>query len=512
MLIVGCCSDRDTGSFAARTRPRLSADDELHVLPPAPGICGAYNRLIDMARERPDCEALVLIHDDVEIIDDNFRGKVLREAGRPGRGVTGVVGAVSPPGLAWWEARRKAGVVFETRGAIVFDPRPTDVDCVDGMFMVLSPAAFRTLRFDERSFPAFHGYDVDFCLQARVSGLAVRTARIDLVHRTKGGYGDTGAFAAADRALRAKWSDPRPATPVSDADVGGPGGEAPDPPTPPEAPDDAPDGGQETPETGPVRCPVCGTAAPEVPPGEPQRILTCEGCGTGLTVPPPARASGTDEIFEDSYGGSRVQRRNQWRHEARARLDWMMTWLPEGDVIEIGSATGEFVEALEAAGYYAVGLEPSPWAAREAAAVTANVECVDLDTFAARTGIRFHAAALWHVIEHVEDPVGFLASVAGVLAPGGMLFAEVPNFASAAAARLGARWEHAFLHEHRWHFTPDSLGRLLTRTGWTVRHLVTVPWRIYDGTEGWLRRKNAAVLEGHPWPDHELLRVVATAP
>jgi GT2 family glycosyltransferase len=59
--------------------------------------------------------------------------------------------------------------------------RTGEVDTVDGLLLVLSPWAVRNLRFDE-SLGRFHGYDLDFCLQARAAGRKVVTADLKIVH------------------------------------------------------------------------------------------------------------------------------------------------------------------------------------------------------------------------------------------------------------------------------------------------------------------------------------------
>jgi hypothetical protein len=73
--------------------------------------------------------------------------------------------------------------------------------------MVLSPWAVRNLRFDAERFHGFHGYDVDFCLQARAAGRRVVTADFLVFHHTRGGIGDGVDFWAADAILRRKWSE-----------------------------------------------------------------------------------------------------------------------------------------------------------------------------------------------------------------------------------------------------------------------------------------------------------------
>ena len=47
---------------------------------------------------------------------------------------------------------------------------------------------------------------------------------------------------------------------------------------------------------------------------------------------------------------------------------------------------------------------------------------------------------LWHVLEHLREPVAHLHRLARVLSDGGVLAVEVPNAGSAVAERLGASW------------------------------------------------------------------------
>ena len=123
-----------------------SPDDILLTESGERGICNAYNRLIERARSEPSCEALVLLHDDCEIVDGNFRAKAIANCSRTGVGVTGVVGGKGLRDLAWWRGRGTAGAVFETRGYISEGSRQADVDAVDGLLMILSPEAFRNSR------------------------------------------------------------------------------------------------------------------------------------------------------------------------------------------------------------------------------------------------------------------------------------------------------------------------------------------------------------------------------
>jgi hypothetical protein len=165
----------------------------------------AYNEALDHFATAADLEALVLLHEDTELLDADFCARVRSVMGDPSVAVAGAVGAAGVRSLSWWEGEI-AGRAFEPRGVVEGAPAPADVDCVDGLLMVLSPWAVRNLRCDSERFSGFHAYDADLCFQARAAGRRVVVADLGVFHHTKGGYGDEAAFARADAAFRAKYA------------------------------------------------------------------------------------------------------------------------------------------------------------------------------------------------------------------------------------------------------------------------------------------------------------------
>ena len=167
-------------------------------------IFAAYNEVLDALRGRDDLEALVLLHEDTEIVDTAFCAKLRARFADPEVAIVGVVGARGVTSLRWWEGSGP-GRVIETRGLVDFGGGCHDVDSVDGLLMALSPWAVDNLRFDAQRFTGFHGYDADICFEARSAGRRVVVDELAVVHHTKGGYGDEAAFKAQDAAWRAKW-------------------------------------------------------------------------------------------------------------------------------------------------------------------------------------------------------------------------------------------------------------------------------------------------------------------
>jgi GT2 family glycosyltransferase len=165
----------------------------------SPGsIFRAYNLLLDLASAHEGLEALVLLHQDVEIVDDDFCSKVRATLGDPDVAVAGCVGALDARTMAWWEGAVTwasfAHRYYEYGGGLLpafgMSPetvpppayaRTGEVDTIDGFLMALSPWAVRNLRFDE-TLGQFHGYDFDICMQARAAGRKVVTADLRVYH------------------------------------------------------------------------------------------------------------------------------------------------------------------------------------------------------------------------------------------------------------------------------------------------------------------------------------------
>jgi Glycosyltransferase like family len=201
-----CIGTRET--FERYARPGLATYTE----PDSPlaeidtdCIFSGYNEALEAFAPNPDLEALVLLHEDVALQDSGFCTKVRNRLADPSVAVIGAIGARRVRSLCWWEGEIH-GRVWETRGLIDHGGACQEVEAVDGLLMVLSPWAVRNLRFDAEGFHGFHGYDVDFCLQARAHGRRVIVDDLSVFHHTRGGVGDAGEFWRADAILRHKWA------------------------------------------------------------------------------------------------------------------------------------------------------------------------------------------------------------------------------------------------------------------------------------------------------------------
>jgi len=203
-----------------------------------------------------------------------------------------------------------------------------------------------------------------------------------------------------------------------------------------------------------TRCAHCGTAVTGGDPPGP------EAYEKGVYGPGPPRAAGLVRLAQRAVVGqpARILR--------RAGVG------PGSRVLDAGAGRGRLVAELRRRGFDAEGIEPSRRSAHSAMAAGLPV---------ARRSIAEHDAAgldavvLWHVLEHLDDPVSALTRAGSWLRPGGVLLVAVPNRASLQAAIAGPAWLHYDAPRHRLHLTPAGLGALFAGAGLTpagTHHMV----------------------------------------
>ena len=132
-------------------------------------------------------------------------------------------------------------------------------------------------------------------------------------------------------------------------------------------------------------------------------------------------------------------------------------------VLEIGSGLGFFLDACRAAGAKVRGFELGDhFRAYSHQQLGLHDQVTDtrfetLDTVTPATDLM----VLFHVFEHLEDPVGFLRWAVKQLAPNGTLVIEVPDITGDWAA-IGLGQFHT---AHRTYFTPTTLSNMLATNG-----------------------------------------------
>ena len=138
--------------------------------------------------------------------------------------------------------------------------------------------------------------------------------------------------------------------------------------------------------------------------------------------------------------------------------------------------------------------------ARPKAAATAHKQyaipatCSSLPRLPFRDG-SFAAVTMFHVVEHLPDPMAALEAAWHLLAPGGRLVVQVPNAACWQMLLLGERWSGLDIPRHLIDFRAEDLEELLEHAGFELgfqcqryvnRHLVPVKVGVKPSTYQWV--------------------------
>jgi SAM-dependent methyltransferase len=163
--------------------------------------------------------------------------------------------------------------------------------------------------------------------------------------------------------------------------------------------------------------------------------------------------------------------KNPYRQIARSRaafFDRFLDQLPERPetLLEVGSSYGFFLKELTErdVGIQAHGLEPSSTEVEFARRVNrlSNVRTGHVEELR-RTVRRFDAIALFHVLEHLGDPMKTLHILRDRLREGGLIWIEVPDAAELKGDVI--EFQHFISCQHLYEFSQITLKALLERAG-----------------------------------------------
>jgi SAM-dependent methyltransferase len=271
-----------------------------------------------------------------------------------------------------------------------------------------------------------------------------------------------------------------------------------------------------------IACPVCGAAASQVylqdrdrrlDPSimgssrqaiSPGTILRCSACQFGFKQQRSSPHELADlyrrmdtTVYESELAGR--------ERTARRHLAIVERHAQHGNLLDVGCASGLFLDQAQHAGWSVTGIEPSETLsaeARERLAGRGEIHCGTLETFPSYP--IFDALTLWDVLEHVPDPLAFLSACRALLRPGGHLFLNVPDLDSRQARLLGRRWP-LLLPEHLNYFNRKSLRLCGERAGLT--------FEAFGRRRAWFSTRYVALrVAQHNIPGSGLLRSLSQGP
>lgn len=230
------------------------------------------------------------------------------------------------------------------------------------------------------------------------------------------------------------------------------------------------------------QCPVCGSssinsvlsAKDYTVSGKLFDVWQCNNCTLRFTQDVPAENSIGNYYKSENYISHTntskgfinqlYQFIRQRTLKQKRKLICKTTGRKSGELLDVGSGTGAFVNEMKQNHWKVIGLEPDA-DARAVAQQTFHCDLKDTQELFRLPPGSFDAITLWHVLEHVHDLKNYVQQLKNLLNPNGRLIIAVPNYTCYDAFTYKEYWAAYDVPRHLYHFSPYSMKFLIEENG-----------------------------------------------
>jgi 2-polyprenyl-3-methyl-5-hydroxy-6-metoxy-1,4-benzoquinol methylase len=234
-----------------------------------------------------------------------------------------------------------------------------------------------------------------------------------------------------------------------------------------------------------VPCNLCGSDDRQLYcPENGLGLVQCPHCGFVYVSPRPDAKElyalyGETYFHNDESGvvgyANYIRDEPNIRRTAQRRLKHLEQYVQPGRLLDVGCATGFFLDEARVRGWTVEGLDVSSFGVRYAqehfGLAARHGTLTDLDFVAGS----YDMVTMWDVIEHVPDPTAYVRRAAELLRAGGLISLATPDVDSIPARLAGRRWVGFKLsEEHVYYFSVRTLSQMLDAAGFeivNVRHV-----------------------------------------
>lgn len=231
-------------------------------------------------------------------------------------------------------------------------------------------------------------------------------------------------------------------------------------------------------------CPVCEstkkatknlTCTDDTVSKETFEIKKCTDCGFMYTDPRPEE----NELYryyesEDYVSHSNTSKglinflyQNIRKYTLVKKVKLINSLSLKDKILDIGSGTGDFLNACKQNGWETTGIEPN----ENARLLAINNHKLDIKEEADINTLKkesFNVITMWHVLEHVPQLNRRVEEIKQLLKRNGTLIVAVPNRMSFDAQHYKENWAGYDVPRHLYHFSPKDIEKLFSKHGFEV--------------------------------------------
>jgi ubiquinone/menaquinone biosynthesis C-methylase UbiE len=149
-----------------------------------------------------------------------------------------------------------------------------------------------------------------------------------------------------------------------------------------------------------------------------------------------------------------------------------------GVILDIGSGTGYFANAMKKAGWKSEGIEINK-KARNFSQSHFSLEVNTPDHMPALKSQSYDCITLWHVLEHFHDPFHYISEIIRLLKPGGFCVIALPNSSSYDSKYYKSFWAAWDVPRHLWHFSPSTFRLFAEKSGFQLESIRALPLDVF---------------------------------
>ena len=217
-----------------------------------------------------------------------------------------------------------------------------------------------------------------------------------------------------------------------------------------------------------INCPLCGST-------DYQLVLVHQECGNVVRCSQCylkyARSRWISELLQSPkpVPDAIMQKEEDQTDDFRDIIKTIKRYQPNGKLLELGCLTGHFLALARGAGYEPTGIEPDP--------VAAGYARRQFDLSVHETVIphlyledcSFDVIAMFHVMEHLTEPMKTLVNLRRILTETGLLAVEIPIMDTLIPLIMGRRHRH-YCFDHTLFMSRARALEFLEKAGFKVLH------------------------------------------